>query len=264
MSHAKAIRRESSAELPGRRCVCRARAPSVRGRRVTDFGFAKMSVSRWRGSSPVATAALPESAIPAVDHMPSQGSKASRLDVPAQSRASSRRPSRRQGDQSVDFCAMCSGSGQSAESPNARRVGFDFGEMSDQVGPATTESSSIYIRPGSTLKSVMTVGVGTLQWMAPEIMSGSTDYTAKVDVYAFGMLLFEIMCREPPFVDFEKGELQALVTKGVRPEVPPEVPRFYIRMSESCWDSDPEMRPDFGSLILDLQEYGQLKFRLTR
>jgi serine/threonine protein kinase len=99
--------------------------------------------------------------------------------------------------------------------------------------------------------------------MAPELINGSTNYTSKVDVYAFGMLLFEIMCREPPFVDFDRGELQALVTRGVRPEVPPDVPKFYIRMSESCWDSDPSLRPDFESLILDLQEYGQLIFSLT-
>jgi len=105
----------------------------------------------------------------------------------------------------------------------------------------------------------MTPGVGTLQWMAPELHHGSTDYDSKVDVYAFGMLLFEIMCREPPFCDFERAELQELVTTGVRPEVPSDVPRFYMSLAESCWDARSSMRPPFDELVLDLQEYGQLK-----
>ncbi|CAK0825790.1 unnamed protein product, partial [Prorocentrum cordatum] len=35
----------------------------------------------------------------------------------------------------------------------------------------------------------MTKGVGTVQWMAPEMMNGSESYTDKVDVYAYGILL---------------------------------------------------------------------------
>jgi len=103
----------------------------------------------------------------------------------------------------------------------------------------------------------MTPGVGTLQWMAPELHHGSTDYTSKVDVYAFGMLLFEILCREPPFCDVEGAELQELVTTGVRPEVPSDVPGLHMRLAESCWDARPAMRPPFDEVVHDLQEYGQ-------
>jgi len=108
-------------------------------------------------------------------------------------------------------------------------------------------------------KSGMTPRVGTLQWMAPELHHGSTDYTPKVDVYAFGMLLFEIMCREPPFCDFDRADLQELVTAGLRPEAPTDVPSFYMKMAASCWEARPAARPGFDELVLDLQEYGRLR-----
>jgi serine/threonine protein kinase len=253
--------------------------------KITDFGFAKMAVSKWRGSQ--GGGAPPETGIPSVAHTasmfsrmsspsspyrghasadsdsPKRTGRTSKGEQPIESRKRTGRTSK--GEQSIESCGF-SGSGQSNESPERRARGSVW-DSSDVVVTASTLSSTLpAVHLGSTIKTggtAMTAGVGTLQWMAPELINGSTNYTSKVDVYAFGMLLFEIMCREPPFVDFDRGELQALVTRGVRPEVPPDVPKFYIRMSESCWDSDPSLRPDFESLILDLQEYGQLKFSLT-
>ncbi|CAK0840262.1 unnamed protein product, partial [Prorocentrum cordatum] len=43
----------------------------------------------------------------------------------------------------------------------------------------------------------MTSNVGTLQWMSPELMSGDTNYSVKVDVYAYGMLLYEARWAPP-------------------------------------------------------------------
>merc|ERR1719409_2333242 len=43
----------------------------------------------------------------------------------------------------------------------------------------------------------MTAGVGTPYWMAPEIFAGTT-YDEKVDVYSYGMVLFEILARRIP------------------------------------------------------------------
>jgi len=244
--------------------------------KITDFGFAKMASLRWRGSE--LAGAQPESGIASVTHTPSLTSKLSspawsRCRSPAYSDAQKRKEIGPIGEQSGEI-VVSSASGESKESPERGAIGSRHSMespvrkarssfTSDAVGPSSTESSTTFVRPGSTIKTAMTAGVGTLQWMAPEIMSGSTDYTSKVDVYAFGMLLFEIMSREPPFVDFDNGELKTLVPRGVRPEVPPDVPRFYITMSESCWDSEPELRPGFDSLMLDLQEYGQLKFSLA-
>lgn len=44
----------------------------------------------------------------------------------------------------------------------------------------------------------MTGKVGTFQWMAPEVIN-EKSYTEKADVYSFGIILWEIASREPPY-----------------------------------------------------------------
>lgn len=45
----------------------------------------------------------------------------------------------------------------------------------------------------------MTGNIGTIAWCAPEMLSGST-YTNTVDVYSFGILLWEIVTVSAPAV----------------------------------------------------------------
>lgn len=40
--------------------------------------------------------------------------------------------------------------------------------------------------------SAMTANVGTAQWSAPELLMGADDYGCEVDVYSFGILLWEL------------------------------------------------------------------------
>jgi serine/threonine protein kinase len=44
----------------------------------------------------------------------------------------------------------------------------------------------------------MTGLAGTFHWMAPEVLK-SDEYTHKADVYSYGIVLWEIVMREPPF-----------------------------------------------------------------
>lgn len=44
----------------------------------------------------------------------------------------------------------------------------------------------------------MTAKIGTFQWMAPEVIT-SESYSEKADVYSFGIILWEIATREPPY-----------------------------------------------------------------
>ena len=48
------------------------------------------------------------------------------------------------------------------------------------------------------LDNYMTGKIGTYQWMAPEVIQ-MFNYTEKADVYSFGIILWEISAREPPF-----------------------------------------------------------------
>jgi mitogen-activated protein kinase kinase kinase 9 len=44
----------------------------------------------------------------------------------------------------------------------------------------------------------MTGKIGTYQWMAPEVIAGK-PYTEKADIFSYGIILWEISSREPPF-----------------------------------------------------------------
>ncbi|XP_050532707.1 receptor-type guanylate cyclase Gyc76C-like isoform X2 [Daktulosphaira vitifoliae] len=112
-----------------------------------------------------------------------------------------------------------------------------------------------------------------LLWKAPELLRNPTSSvkgTQKGDIYAFAIILHEIMCRRGPFgacgVE-EPKEIIRLVKIGydeingipLRPSI------HYLRDCEfaedyivqcitDCWDEYPENRPDFGTIRARLKK----------
>lgn len=87
--------------------------------------------------------------------------------------------------------------------------------------------------------SRMTGLAGTFHWMAPECLK-SEDYTTKADVYSYAIVLWEIICREPPFKNLKPHEiLHNVVTKGARPDmasVPSDCPKELVTIMTKCWE----------------------------
>lgn len=66
----------------------------------------------------------------------------------------------------------------------------------------------------------MTGLAGTFHWMAPEILTSSNSYTHKADVYSYGIVMWEIMAREPPFKSFRPHEIMAaVINQQARPDM---------------------------------------------
>lgn len=63
--------------------------------------------------------------------------------------------------------------------------------------------------------------LGVPYWLAPEILMDEA-YTEKVDVYSFGLLVWELLTREFPFQSVETLSklIERVCVKGERPLVP--------------------------------------------
>lgn len=110
--------------------------------------------------------------------------------------------------------------------------------------------------------SMMTGLAGTFHWMAPEVLQSDTNYSHKADVYSFGIVMWEIMSREPPFKGLRPHEIMAqVVNVHARPDmrrVPQNCPPQYKQILERCWDRDAMNRPDFSVVVKMLKSIENL------
>ncbi|KAJ3339944.1 copper transport protein ctr1 [Gonapodya sp. JEL0774] len=90
--------------------------------------------------------------------------------------------------------------------------------------------------------------VGSIRWIAPELFS-LTPNTEKSDVFAFGMILYELVSRRLPFHDLNDEQVEKAYRSGQRPPIPPGVPRGFASIIEHCWAQDPAKRPTFAQMI---------------
>lgn len=96
-------------------------------------------------------------------------------------------------------------------------------------------------------------------WTAPEMMIGG-NYNQKVDVYSFGIILWEILTREVPFRDLSPFAIAHEVCESnSRPLIPQNCPPKLAKLIQVCWNKDPQKRPDFNAIVYSL-ESGKIAF----
>jgi len=86
--------------------------------------------------------------------------------------------------------------------------------------------------------------------MAPEVMMGG-EITEKVDVYSFGVLLWEILCCKEAYGNHTNYETfyKAVCLNHERPEVPPHCPPKLRQLMDICWQHDPQSRPSMEEIV---------------
>jgi serine/threonine protein kinase len=78
-------------------------------------------------------------------------------------------------------------------------------------------------------------------------------YTAKADVYSFGMTCYEILTGKTPFSGFQLSAVYGKVLAGERPKLPGHIDTRLSSLIQMCWDTDAEKRPMFSEICSRLQ-----------
>lgn len=96
---------------------------------------------------------------------------------------------------------------------------------------------------------------GTYRWMAPEMIKRKS-YGRKVDVYSFGLILWEMLTGTIPYEDMNPIQAAfAVVNKKLRPVIPSNCPPAMRALIEQCWSLQPDKRPDFWQIVKVLEQF---------
>jgi len=99
----------------------------------------------------------------------------------------------------------------------------------------------------------MTAETGTYRWMAPEIINHK-PYDHKADVFSFAIVLWEMITLKVPYDNMTPLQAALGVRQGFRLKIPPGTHPVLSRLIEQCWDEDPDVRPVFAEITVQLED----------
>ncbi|TMW63720.1 hypothetical protein Poli38472_002661 [Pythium oligandrum] len=110
-----------------------------------------------------------------------------------------------------------------------------------------------------TKQWLMTTGVGTARWTAPEVLMGQhARYTTAVDVYSFGVILSELDTWDVPFSEIADLPETAILTQICNGERQPRFrrssPEPIVRLGRQCLSLDPSKRPTAIEIAYSLRQ----------
>ncbi|CAE7831615.1 unnamed protein product [Symbiodinium microadriaticum] len=92
-------------------------------------------------------------------------------------------------------------------------------------------------------------------WAPPEIFDDKGGgVTEKVDVYSFGVILFELSTRKLPYADVTQMQLPRVKAKGQLPRFPSEMDTEVVELVRVCMGVKPGSRPAMTTMITKIRE----------
>jgi serine/threonine protein kinase len=88
---------------------------------------------------------------------------------------------------------------------------------------------------------------GTPAYMAPELFQKKA-YDEKVDIFAFGTLIWEVMAKKIPYEGYEVSDIKNKCLNDEKLNMPKSFSSEIIEVINSCRSLDPNKRPSFDEL----------------
>ncbi|XP_032297516.1 mitogen-activated protein kinase kinase kinase 12 [Coturnix japonica] len=101
-------------------------------------------------------------------------------------------------------------------------------------------------------KSTKMSFAGTVAWMAPEVIRNE-PVSEKVDIWSFGVVLWELLTGEIPYKDVDSSAIiWGVGSNSLHLPVPSGCPDGFKVLLRQCWNSKPRNRPSFRQILLHL------------
>uniref|UniRef100_A0A183AD03 Protein kinase domain-containing protein n=1 Tax=Echinostoma caproni TaxID=27848 RepID=A0A183AD03_9TREM len=95
--------------------------------------------------------------------------------------------------------------------------------------------------------------LGTVAYAAPEVCR-QAGFSFKSDVWAYGVVLWELLTLELPFRTMEQPRLMYIIAMyNYTLHIPSDVPDMFSQLLRDCWSPNPDNRPSFEDIISRLQ-----------
>uniref|UniRef100_A0A8C6Q7U1 mitogen-activated protein kinase kinase kinase n=1 Tax=Nothobranchius furzeri TaxID=105023 RepID=A0A8C6Q7U1_NOTFU len=101
-------------------------------------------------------------------------------------------------------------------------------------------------------KSTKMSFAGTVAWMAPEVIRNE-PVSEKVDIWSFGVVLWELLTGEIPYKDVDSSAIiWGVGSNSLHLPVPSTCPDGFKILMKQTWQGKPRNRPSFRQILLHL------------
>jgi hypothetical protein len=114
---------------------------------------------------------------------------------------------------------------------------FGLADVKQQIQQATASSQA------ASSGGLAVGAVGTIQWQAPELFRLKPAWSPAADVYALGVIAWELVAREIPFSGCSPFVIPGAVVAGERPAMPESTPAPLAALIRRCWAQEAQERP---------------------
>jgi serine/threonine protein kinase len=99
-------------------------------------------------------------------------------------------------------------------------------------------------------RATLTTESGTVRYAAPGQFEESACCTTKVDVFSFGLILYELLLNRPVFpVSIHPFSVIRAHRDGSRPSIPSSISTFMQELIRRYWSVNPDSRPSFQEIL---------------